>query len=1504
MAMGGRHLGTIWASVALDTAPLGAGAARARRMMYALDATMTQKAKSIFLGMAKTALVMGGIIGGVAIKMASDVDSAIRKAGSVAEATEAQMKSWTDATLKLSGKFPQTAKEIGEGLYWIKSDMPDATDADQWKTLEIAMQGAVGGVAELGDATEALIVVQNAYNKSGVELKGPMDYMDAMNVAVQRGSLTLQDFVSNMGKAVGAAAMAKVPFTEIAAAAATLTRKGVPVETAFMALNQTMMAFLKPSKQAKETAAGVGIELSLAALRSKGLAGALMEIAEKVPDEQLSGLFENIRALKAVLPLAGVSVDDFAADLAAMGERSGTTDKMFKINMRSIENRVKVMMNKIRTVLIKLGTDLFPVVEKAVNAIGRVFEGKNKTVNSLANAFKILGRAAYDLAKAVVTLKAVWIPLVAVFATLKIPAIFAGVTSLIRGFSGLSMAIKLMAAGAWGMTGPFASMTSHMGSLGVALSGVASWLGVVASYAAGPIAALAAAGVVLGIAWSHEAELRRKDTAAIKQMNEQNKKQADSASSLIARQEDLNAKINSGTLSVEALAEAKADLKQVNLELVGVFPELVTGYNDETGAVFASTEALKSRLALLRESAGVSADVKVTGVVADFGSTIEELRNMTLQQDSLDVAISQYTDLLREANKQSGKMVFSEKEIFNATEAMTEGWDVAGESLRMLMHRHNQEVQGLTSSTDASKSYQSEQDKLRANLEKLIQGGGSFTAASVAVAKLKGQLSMMSKDMMASALAAGVAGKALDQNFITALTSAEPQMVQLGMGAIQQYIAGMAQKAGVSGPEITALISQMTIALQAGNLGEAFRLAGVIGIDTLTDSLIVQFATMLLPQISVLGNKIPEGLAWAIQNGTPAVKAAVGAMLGSVIVDQVRAVIPQLSLGFAPIPQTIIDGLTNAFPEVKAATAQALTDYITSFAQLNNIPGEKIPAFVDAIKAKLAAGDFTTVGDVPGQVAADSFLLKMGEGLGKGKVELGPLTDSIQSSINAGMEGVNFTDTLSAAGAKGGAAGGEAAVKELQARLDEWDAKKEAKITGDISSAKTTWDNWTPTPKEAIINARIKNPPNLYTADEYARHLEKVISSARPTLIVGAGTAGMDTALDAFANAVVAAQGAMGGDTADSWMWRMLNEDVLQLNQSIMYLTGNNQAALDTWNQVNAAYTVAKTEVDNYKKSIESLNDQIKQSQTAVEKLNEIQTILNANLTASQERASAATTALSNLGQIRIKGEGAYDKKSLALQDKINAAKLKMLLAEKANNYEAAAAYQLQIDKWTKEKEIVDLGKQVKYDKQKRSIESALDPLSKQSLTYSQIMAKIKVNQKIVSDEAKVQGKINARLKVINDRIKVQNDLQKSLQVTLDATQVKYDAANERLNEIQTKMQNIEGAITRAASAAVTFADELARAAAAGEPAPTWNPMGFQKGGYVPATGLALLHAGEYVLPKSRVDSMKMRPLSLSTSHSTSVNVPVYLDSRMIGRAVAKVTGKTASAYAKSGGRY
>lgn len=460
------NMGRIWGEIDLDTTRMDMGVAKASASMKGLQA-QTGSVASAFKGAAVGIGLVGGAIAVAAIKMAADFDTNMRKVWSLTEESQATFERWKDQVKELSRDLPQDASAMAEAFYWIKSDMPDATDAQQLQTLEIAARGAVGGVAELADTTEALVQVQNAYKDIN-----PAKYMDLMNLAVERGSITLQDFVANQGKVVGAAALAKVPFEEITSAIAVLTRNAVPADTAFMALNQTIMGFLKPTDEASQIASQYGIDLSLATLQSQGLAGALLEIGQKIPDDELAELFPNVRALKAVFPLAATAADEFAKELENAGNASGTSARMFEVNSQSIENKFKTALGKLKLVLIDLGEKLLPMVSKALDAFGRILDGQNEAFNSFAGIVRSVAGALWDLAGIIVRCTPLLVGLVSGFLAFKAV-----------GFVSSLMASIGTAVGA--LPGVFSWLGGAIGVSSVSLAGLAGPIGIAVAAAAG-----------------------------------------------------------------------------------------------------------------------------------------------------------------------------------------------------------------------------------------------------------------------------------------------------------------------------------------------------------------------------------------------------------------------------------------------------------------------------------------------------------------------------------------------------------------------------------------------------------------------------------------------------------------------------------------------------------------------------------------------------------------------------------------------------------------------------------------------------------------------------------------------------------------------------------------------------------------------------------------------------------------------------------------------------------
>jgi TP901 family phage tail tape measure protein len=761
------NLGTIWAEMGLDTTKLNMGVAKAKASMASMGSSsgaLVSSLKSAAVGVG----LVGGVIAAASVKMAADFDTSIRKAGSVAEATDAQMKTWGKSVLDMSKKFPQSATEIADALYWIKSDMPDATDAQQFATLEIAAKGAVGGIAELEDATEALITVQNAYND-----QNPAKYMDLMTWAVQRGSITLQDFVANMGKATGTAAMTDVPFQELAAAAATLTRKGVPADTAFMALNQTMMAFLKNTDEAGEIAQKYGIDMSLAGLKSKGLAGSLMEISQKVPDDELARLFPNIRALRAVFPLAGTAAAEFARDLSLAGEATGTTDKMAEINMASLENRFKVMVNNIKKPMIELGTKLFPILEKAMNAVVRIFDGKNQAFNVFANALKMAGKAAYGLADALLKIWPVLLLIAGGFAAMKITNFVTSIASAATKLPLLNTVLDNLRLGLGGV---------------MPIGGLATSLGTVALLAA-------PAAISVGLFIKNTIDMNREAEAAAKtllKMREAHKETALATLPLVQKLDDVRKKQAEAAEGSQEYINATQEVRDVQNQIAANFPSLAQGWDEERNAILGNTREMKANLMTRIGLAGYSV---TSGEPTEFQNVEAMVQKMDKTQTRFDTMNAQVTELasLFDAAGLSGSDVFDA--WYTSAEAGTQVTTAMMHELQQTGQMSIQEWQRISPLMDML------------NREATIWGG-TLGSLNTTLQQLGPEWAAGVQAMAQQAMSAGQQLQGMPNYILLAYRSAKPEMQEAGVSAFAAYLTGMMQNQGMAAGNAGAIAQQ------------------------------------------------------------------------------------------------------------------------------------------------------------------------------------------------------------------------------------------------------------------------------------------------------------------------------------------------------------------------------------------------------------------------------------------------------------------------------------------------------------------------------------------------------------------------------------------------------------------------------------------------------------------------------------------------------------------------
>lgn len=230
--------------------------------------------KSTWAQMAMGMGVMMGVSG--AIRLLVRTVSGIVKKGTEFEET------WANVTTMLSGPAYKAAEdmkkellrmspvlggvtELAKGMYQVLSASIEPAKAIEF--LGTAAMSAKAGVTDVFTAVDALTTIINAY---ALATEDAMRVSDVMFMTVKRGKLTYEGLAHSLGPVVAIAAQLNISFEEVAAAMATLTRQGIEVRTAGVAIRQVLVAVVKQQKEAVDTAKRLEIGFSAQELAAKG----------------------------------------------------------------------------------------------------------------------------------------------------------------------------------------------------------------------------------------------------------------------------------------------------------------------------------------------------------------------------------------------------------------------------------------------------------------------------------------------------------------------------------------------------------------------------------------------------------------------------------------------------------------------------------------------------------------------------------------------------------------------------------------------------------------------------------------------------------------------------------------------------------------------------------------------------------------------------------------------------------------------------------------------------------------------------------------------------------------------------------------------------------------------------------------------------------------------------------------------------------------------------------
>lgn len=455
-------------------------------------------------------------LGVAAANAATDLDTQMRNIQSISKQSDADIAALSERFVQMSTDLTVTrdsAVELAEGFYQIQSS--GFVGADAQTILLASTKAAAAGLTDTETAVKAITATLNAY---GLGADQAAHVSDVLFKSVDVGIFSFEGIAGAIGDTLGTAAAAKVPFEELAAAFATITKAGISVDEAGTSINQLMLSYISPTDSAKEAAAALGIQLDVQALQTKGLSGVIKELAEHT--DLLSTVATNAFApLQAQLDTVNQQADAlkrWKLELQAAGEWNKDATKSYtqqsaalKLQAMDIQAAMdanidyETVMNQMATttgLTVDQLSELFPNVRALRGALALAREGGAAFAEDLetmgnasgaaAAAFEIQTKsfaAQFDNLKNKGT--ATMIELGGVIVPILLDVVN-GLTPLIEGLKTANPEWVKWALGIGAVLAALGPMLAIGGTLLTVLGALAS-----------PIGLLAIAAVALGFAW-------------------------------------------------------------------------------------------------------------------------------------------------------------------------------------------------------------------------------------------------------------------------------------------------------------------------------------------------------------------------------------------------------------------------------------------------------------------------------------------------------------------------------------------------------------------------------------------------------------------------------------------------------------------------------------------------------------------------------------------------------------------------------------------------------------------------------------------------------------------------------------------------------------------------------------------------------------------------------------------------------------------------------------------
>ncbi|MHB8276354.1 MAG: phage tail tape measure protein [Candidatus Humimicrobiaceae bacterium] len=392
------NLGTIFAEIGVNTAKLDQGLMAAQTKLATADKSISGFGQKLTASSTKL-MVAGGLMAGsilavgvASVKMASQFETSMRNVNSISKLSETEFKALGEAVVGISKKFPQTAKELADGLYDIASS--GFSGAAGLKVLEASAMAASAGMTNTATSAKGITAVLNAF---GLEADQAGAVADTMFRTVDKGVITFEELSSTVGDWVGMGKAAGLGFNELSGAIAYMTTKGINASEAGTSLQRLLTGIIKPSDAMAAAIKNAGFESGEMMLKTLGLTGSMKVLNDETGGSitKLIELIPEIRGVRGANALLGSGYESLTKFMGDFVDTTGSAAIALKEQSKSLDYQLKLLKNSATAIGIEIGNRLIPSITKYVTAADGMTAANTELIASnIILAMKIGGAVA------------------------------------------------------------------------------------------------------------------------------------------------------------------------------------------------------------------------------------------------------------------------------------------------------------------------------------------------------------------------------------------------------------------------------------------------------------------------------------------------------------------------------------------------------------------------------------------------------------------------------------------------------------------------------------------------------------------------------------------------------------------------------------------------------------------------------------------------------------------------------------------------------------------------------------------------------------------------------------------------------------------------------------------------------------------------------------------------------------------------------------------------------